>query len=109
MNTLEGELLESDTSADTEGDKDEPASKLVLVFTTEGQAVLEEDDEPVWMSDDDDDFQIDFGDEFLEPDEDSAKIINWLVKNDWVSDDEKSEIEIEIEDDGGDDSEIESE
>lgn len=112
MNTaaeLEDVVDEDDNPAGSVNGSEEPASELTLVFTAEGQAVLEEDGEPVWFSDDDDDFQIDHGEEFLDPEEDAARILNWLVKNDWVDEDEKSEVEIEIEDDGGDDSESEDE
>jgi hypothetical protein len=79
---------------------------LVLVFTAEGQAVLEEDGVAVWMSDDDDDFQEQFGNEFLDPDSDSAEILNWLEEEGWIETEEKEEVEIETEVDGDSDSEL---
>jgi hypothetical protein len=77
-----------------------PSGALTLVFTSQGQCVLEEDDEPVWFSDDDDDFQSDFGDEFLDPDQDDKRILNWLEEEGWLEEEEKSQVDIEVETDG---------
>lgn len=82
--------------------ENEDESSLVLVFTSAGQCVLEEDDETVWTSDSDDDFQEEFGSEFLDADEDGAKILNWLVDEGWIDDEEKGGVVIETEEDDGD-------
>jgi hypothetical protein len=88
-----GEEIESDAD-------DEESGELTLVFTAEGQCILEEDGEQVWASDDDDDFQVEFGNEFLSEDEDSAHILNWLVDEGWVDEGEKAEVVIETETNG---------
>lgn len=98
--TLEGELIDSES--------EEESTELVLVFTAEGQVELEEDDEMMWSSDDDDDFQVKFGNEFLEPDQDARDILNWLVEQGLLDEEEKSNVEIEVEEDDGDSSEIEA-
>jgi len=79
---------------ESESGSDQDSGDLALVFTAEGQCVLEEDGEPVWMSDDDDDFQEEFGNEFLDPDEDGAKILNWLMDEGFLEEEERNEIEI---------------
>lgn len=74
---------------------------LALVFTAEGSCVLEEDGEAVWMSDDDDDFAVEFGENlFLEADRDCADVLNYLVDEGWLDEEEKSEVEVETEVDG---------
>ena len=95
-------------TAATIQDEDTDTCELVLVFTAEGQVELEEAGEMVWSSDDDDQFQQSFGDEFLEPEHDTAKILNWLMSNEWLDEEEAPEVEVEVEDDGGDESEVES-
>lgn len=92
---------ETETPDDVE-DETDSGGELVLVFTAEGQCVLTEDDEPVWMSDDDDDFQVEFGTEFLDPDADSKEILNWLEEEGWLDTEEKEEVIIEIEYNGDD-------
>lgn len=90
--------LADDPTDDEEG---EP-SVLVLLFTAEGGVVLEEDGEPVWMSDDDDDFLTEFDNAFLDPDEDGRKILNWLEEEGWLEDeDEKAKVEIVSENEDG--------
>jgi len=77
-------------------------SGLALVFTAEGGVVLEEDGEPVWFSDDDDDFRAEYQDAFLDPEEDGRAILNWLEEEGWLEDeDEKSRVKIESEDETG--------
>lgn len=93
-------------TGDVEADEGDgtPAGKLILVFTAEGQAMLEEDGEGVWFSDDDDDFQEQFGNEFLDADQDAAEILNYLVDEGSLDEEEKADVEIETEVDGdGDD------
>jgi hypothetical protein len=88
-----------DTEID-DAEEDGESGELVLVFTAEGQCVLEEDGEQVWASDDDDDFQTEFENEFLSEDEDSGRVLNWLVDEGWVDEEEKGEVEIETETNG---------
>lgn len=97
-------MNDSAQNLDAEND-DAEDGELTLIFTAEGQAVLEEDGEPVWMSDDDDDFQVEFGNEFLDPDQDSREILNWLEEEGWIDTEEKEDVTIEIEYEDGTDSE----
>lgn len=90
-------------------DDEDEGGELVLIFTSNGQCALEEDGEQVWASDDDDDFQTEFGTEFLDPDEDSKRILNWLEEEGWIETDEKSQVDIDVETDGDNDDETETE
>ena len=81
----------------SEDDEDESCD-LVLIFTSEGKAILEEEGEAVWFSDDDDDFIEVIGNEFLEAENDAAKILDYLVEEGSIEEDEKEEVEIEQED-----------
>lgn len=83
-----------------EEDDGEESGELTLIFTSAGQCVLEEDSEPVWMSDADDDFQEEFGTEFLDADSDAAKILNWLEEEGWLDEDEKENVSVEVETNG---------
>lgn len=91
------------TAANTQEDDVEEGSdsELTLVFTAEGGAVLEEQGEPVWFSDADDDFQTEFQDAFLEPDQDSKAILNYLEEEGWLETEEKERVKIEVEDETG--------
>lgn len=88
---------------DEDEEQTETDSELVLVFTAAGQCVLEEDGDTVWTSDSDDDFQEEFGSEFLDADEDGAKILNWLEEEGWLEEEEKARTEIETEVEGEED------
>lgn len=96
---VDGDENEDGSGSDSDSDS---ASRLVLVFTCTGQAVLEEDDEPVWFSDDDEDFREEFGTEFLSEDDDATKILNWLEEEGFLDPEEKPEVEIETEIDEND-------
>lgn len=76
-------------------DTDDP-STLVLIFTRDGKAILEEDDELVWASDDDDDFAETFDAELLDAD-DAEEILNYLEEAGFLEEEEKAEVEIEVE------------
>ena len=105
---LEGELIPADDESETDDENDEGSSgELTLVFTSTGQVVLEEDSEDVWFSDDDDDFQVEFGKEFLDADEDAGRILNWLVEEGWIDEDEKGNVGVETEVDDESDNENE--
>ena len=79
-------------------DEDEEESgELVLIFTSAGTAVLEEDGEGVWFSDDDDDFREISGNEFLEAELDAATVLNHLVDHELIEEDEKGEVKVEQE------------
>lgn len=84
---------------DEDDDGEEDASELVLVFNAAGQCVLEEDGETVWTSDSDDDFQEEFGNEFLDADSDGARILNWLEEEGWLEEEEKASVAIETDTD----------
>lgn len=100
MNT-EAELVDDEDDDDNDNDNQlSVGGMLTLVFTAEGQCVLEEDDEAVWMSDDDDDFQEHFGNEFLDADQDAREILNWLEEEGWIESEEKEKVAIEVEEDG---------
>lgn len=82
-----------------ESEDDDESCDLVLTFTSNGNAVLEEEGEAVWFSDDDDDFRELIGNEFLEADQDSATVLNYLVEEMGIVDEEeKGEVQIEQED-----------
>lgn len=77
---------------------------LVLVLTADGGAQLEEDGDPVWFSDDDEDFMEEYKDEFL--DENCFEdVINYLVDKGMIDEDEKEDVvcEVETADGTGDD------
>lgn len=77
-------------------ESDEGSGELWLVFLTGGQAIIEEDDEAVWFSDDDDAFIEEFGDSFLDPD-DAEDILAYLVDEGIITDEEADAIEIDVE------------
>lgn len=74
----------------------ETPSELVLVFTVGGQAVLEEDEEIVWSSDNDEDFLEEVGAGFL-TEEDALRILTYLQESDVVTEAEAPDIAIEVE------------
>lgn len=93
------EVIEEDIDGpENETDDGEETSELTLVFTANGTAVLEEDGELVWASDDDDDFQENssLGGEFLDTD-DAEEILNYLEEEGLLETEEKSEVAIETE------------
>lgn len=73
-----------------------PHCDLVLVFTAGGQAVLEEDGDPVWASDDDDDFREEFGHDFLE-ESDTQAVLEYLIEEDVIDATEGPLVAIEVE------------
>jgi hypothetical protein len=70
---------------------------LVLLFTADGHAILEEEGEACWFSDDDDDFATEYGDEFLSPDEDAVSILNYLEDEGYLDATEKGLVQIDEE------------
>lgn len=86
-------------TAERDTPEDDYAS-LILVFTVEGQVLLEEDGELVWASDDDDDFAVEFQDEFLDADADAKRVLEYLEEEGLVEEDEKEHVAIEQEVDG---------
>jgi hypothetical protein len=70
--------------------------ELVLVFTAGGQAVLEEDGDVVWSSDDDEDFQEELMIDFLS-EGDTIAVLHYLIDNDYIEEAESPDVAIEIE------------
>lgn len=86
----------------------EPESQFTLVFCTGGQAQLEDGEEVIWYSDDDEDFRSTVSDEFLDAVKDQERVLTYLVSEGILDEDEAEECEIESESldaDGNDDSE----
>lgn len=83
------------------------ARELVLCFFPDGVAVLEEKDEGIWFSDDDDDFREHHEDEVLDLD-DAETVLEFLHDEGIITEEELSEVEIET-DDGADDEEEDDE
>lgn len=81
-------------------------TQLTLVFLETGTAVLEEDDDQVWASDDDEDFQDEFGNDLLD-EEDAAKVLLYLVKAEYLTEKESQLTAIEIQEEAPDDDEPE--
>lgn len=72
---------------------------LTLLFKAGGQVTLLEDDgrggeETLWASDDDEGFQEEFGNEFMDPDE-AEQVLEYLVDEDIVTESEAGDILIE--------------
>lgn len=88
---------EAENDDDSEDGSEDESCDLVLIFTSDGHAVLEEENEAVWFSDDDDDFRENIEDEFLEADLDAGKVLNYLVEEGLIDEDEKGNVEIEQE------------
>lgn len=93
-------MNEEAENQENDEDEEDTVSDLCLVFTAEGGCILEEDGEPVWFSDDDDDFAEQFGDDFL-TEEDSREVLNYLEEEGLIDPEEKPEVDIEQE--NGDD------
>lgn len=93
---MSADLNEREIEDDEDEDGDE-SSELTLVFTSTGTAVLEENGEGVWFSDDDDDFREVSGNEFLEAELDTAMVLNYLVDEELVEEDEKGDVKVEQE------------
>lgn len=72
-------------------------TQITLVFI-DGTAVLEEGDEQVWASDDDEDFQEEFGDDLLD-EEDAATILTYLIEADYLTEHEAQFAAIEVQED----------
>ena len=71
---------------------------LTLVFTSNGQVALEENDEQVWSSDNDDDFKEEIGDDFLN-EEDSLRVLEYLMEQGIINEREAQLVSIDVEDD----------
>jgi hypothetical protein len=69
---------------------------LELVFTSTGGVELENPRRGtvLWASDDDDDFRDHFNDEVLSPDEDAARVIEWLVESGIINEDEAEALDV---------------
>lgn len=78
------------------------ARNLVLCFFLDGVAVLEENGEGIWFSDDDEDFRAEHEDEQLDVD-DAETVLEFLADEGIITDEEKSEVEIESDDTPDDD------
>lgn len=72
------------------------AGVFILVFCTGGQAQLEQNGDIVWYSDDDEDFREEITDEFLK-EEDHKRILEYLVEEDYLTEDQAADCEIEVE------------
>lgn len=81
-------------SKDPDSD-DEEISGLTLIFTAGGQALLEEDGELVWASDDDDDFRQQFPDQFLN-ESDAPSVLSYLLSAEYLDAIEAPHVIIEI-------------
>lgn len=78
-------------------------STLKLLFCSNGTAVLEEDDEPTWASDDDEDFPLEVGDPNTLNIEDATRILVYLVERDILTESESQLCSMESEDDDDED------
>ncbi len=74
-------------------------SILTLLFTQDGTAVLEEDDDPTWASDDDEDFPSEIGAPDQLDVEDATRILVYLVEQGIITESESQLCSIEEEDD----------
>lgn len=74
-------------------------STLTLLFCKDGSAVLEENDEPSWASDDDEDFPTEVGDPNTLTVEDATRVLVYLVEQDILDEHESQLCSIEEEDD----------
>lgn len=72
-------------------------STLTLVFCKDGTAMLQEEDEPVWASDDDEDFPTEIGAPDALDIEDSTRILTYLVESDIITEAESQLCSIESE------------
>jgi hypothetical protein len=66
---------------------------LTLVFLDSGHAVLEEDGEQVWASDDDEDFEAEIGNEDLTI-EDLTTLTEYLVEHDIIDERESQTLSV---------------
>lgn len=71
-------------------------SAFTLTLTAGGGAELVERDEVIWVSVDDESFRDEFPDEFL-GEEDVDEILEYLVSEDYLTEDEANECEVEME------------
>jgi hypothetical protein len=69
---------------------------LTLIFTQSGHAILEEEGDQTWASDDDEDFSTEIGDDFLD-EEDATTVLNYLTEHDIISEREAQMMVIEVE------------
>lgn len=91
-------MIVNSNEVENDSDDEDESCELTLIFTSEGKAILEEEGEAVWFSDDDDDFSEVIGNEFLEAEYDTAKVLDYLVEEGSIEEDEKEKVEIEQED-----------
>lgn len=70
---------------------------MTLVFNAAGTAVLEEDNEITWSSDDDLDFIEENGDDILD-EEDSTMVLNYLKDSGIITEHEAQMCAIEVDD-----------
>ncbi len=77
---------------------------LSLVFMTNGVAVLEEDGEQVWASDDDMDFEEEIGNDILD-EEDATEVLTYLVEHDILTQMESQMIALEVQEEGSENDE----
>lgn len=70
--------------------------EFTLTLTAGGGAELVEDDEVIWVSVDDESFRDEFPDEMLGK-ADVPQILEYLVSEDYLTDDEADNVAIEIE------------
>lgn len=78
-------------------------SKFTLTLTAGGGAELLEDEDVVWCSADDESFRDEFPDELL-TESDVENILDYLVDEDFLTEDEANTVEVEEESHNGDDS-----
>ncbi len=71
-------------------------STLTLIFLSGGQAILEEDGEQTWASDDDEDFDIEIGNDKLDI-EDESTVREYLIEHDIISEREAQVMSVEVE------------
>jgi hypothetical protein len=77
---------------------------LTLIFLSSGHAMLEEDGEQTWASDDDEDFELEIGNDTLN-EEDTTTVLDYLQEHDIITDREAQTITVQVE--GEEDSEDE--
>lgn len=74
------------------------SNRLSLVFLHGGTAVLEEDGEIVWASDDDEEFQ-EVHDDVLD-ENDKQSVLEYLIEEDILTEEEAQSASIEVEENG---------
>lgn len=69
---------------------------MKLLLTEHGTAeLLDNDDDQLWSSDNDPDFEEEFGDDFI-ADDDAEDVLDYLVENEYLPEEELDNVIIEV-------------